>query len=202
MGYYIRVLSPKSAPIDPSILRGALADSGLNASLSGHTEMTEWEQLVVAHPDGKEICAIERNEVGTDDGLGREEIGEFLDELEDGEPKSAADWLASYLPSVKSIYAIQVLRGTYEGDGWDIVGCLKGAIWNAAGGILQADHEGFSNEDGYHILWQFADAVDGEWAMAVLDEGRWRKFRMDLGNREHREAFLRGVVPAGIQVIE
>jgi|SRR5688572_2260665 hypothetical protein len=201
MGYYLRILSPKSGRIEASVLRRALADSGLKASLSGDTELAEWEELVVAHPDGTEICAVERNEVGAE-GLGYEEIGEFLDELEDGEPKSAADWLASYLPSVRSIYAIQILHGTYEDGGWDIVGCVKEAIWNAAGGILQADHEGFSNEDGYHILWQFADDVDGEWAMAVLADGRWRKFRMDLGNREYRAAFLRGEVPAGIQVIE
>lgn len=200
MGYYLRVLSAKSPAIDVSVLQRALADSGLKASISSDSELAEWD-LVVARPDGTEICAIERNEVGSE-GLGAEEIGEFLDELEDAEPKSAALWLASYLPSVRSIYAIQLLHGTYEGDGWDIVGCLKGAIWNAAGGILQADHEGFSNEDGYHILWQFADTVDGDWAMAVLAEGRWRKFRMDLGNRQHREAFLRGEVPAGVQVIE
>ena len=67
---------------------------------------------------------------------------------------------------------------------------VKNRIWSFAPSILLADNEGFSNEDGYHILWQFSGSVNGPWWMGVLCDDHWRHFRMDLGNREHREAFL------------
>jgi RNA polymerase sigma factor (sigma-70 family) len=57
--------------------------------------------------------------------------------------------------------------------------------------------QGFSNEDGYHILWQFSDSVDGEWWMGVLQDGRWQHFQMDLGNRKQRESFFQGQIPDG-----
>jgi hypothetical protein len=77
------------------------------------------------------------------------------------------------------------------------VGELKAILWNQVGGIIQADAEGFTNEDGYQILWQFSDSVTGTWWMGVFQHGSWIHFEMDLGNRQHREAFLRGEMPAG-----
>lgn len=42
-------------------------------------------------------------------------------------------------------------------DGWDALDAVKNRIWSFAPSILQADNEGFSNEDGYHVLWQFTE---------------------------------------------
>jgi hypothetical protein len=56
----------------------------------------------------------------------------------------------------------------------------SGRLWNKSGGILQADTEGFSHEDGYHILWQFERDHDSAWAMAVLNEhGDWEAFEIE-----------------------
>jgi hypothetical protein len=103
--------------------------------------------------------------------------------------------LLNYFPGVRCIYAFQVLSGTYQRNGWEILGAVKNRIWSAAPSILQADNEGFSNEEGYHILWQFSDSVEGDWWMAVLHDGQWNPFRMDLGNRNQRESFFRGQIP-------
>jgi hypothetical protein len=54
--------------------------------------------------------------------------------------------------------------------GWDAIHLVQSLLWSAADGILQADGEGFSNLDGYHILWQFSDSVKGPWNMAVLND--------------------------------
>lgn len=71
----------------------------------------------------------------------------------------------------------------------------------AAPSIIQADLEGFTNEEGYHILWQFSDPVTGPWWMGVLKNNAWVHFQMDLGNVSHREAFLRGEVPQRVDVV-
>jgi hypothetical protein len=97
-------------------------------------------------------------------------LEEFISEVDDYQPASAAQWLKEYLPRVRVIYALQLLSGTDVDDGWDSVHTIQGAIWNKSGGILQADLEGFSNEDGHHILWQFSEHVTGPWNMAVLQK--------------------------------
>ena len=153
--------------------------------------------MLVAHADETPIASIERNVVRPGE-LGADEVAEFLDEIEGCKPDSAANWLRDYLAGVQYIYALQILSGAEMDDGWSAICAVRDAIRGVVGGISQADGEGFSNEDGYHILWQFSDAVEGLWWMAVLRDGEWVTFQMELGNRKHREAFFRGEIPAGV----
>ena len=98
--------------------------------------------------------------------------------------------------------ALQAYRSLTGGsEGWAPLHRLYNAVWKHAGGILQADGEGFCNEDGFTILWQFSDTVSGEWNMGVLKDGRWVHFEMDLGNERHRNEFLSGQVPLGAKLV-
>jgi hypothetical protein len=65
---------------------------------------------------------------------------------------------------------------------------------------LQADNEGFFNEDGYHILWQFNESAEGDGWMAVLQDGQWIPFEMNRGNREQRQSFFEGQIPKGAKL--
>lgn len=201
MAYYIRILSPSAAPVPMSRLMQALEELGVPVDLSGDSEETNWRQMVVSHPGGKDIASVECDLVGPGSAA-EEEIAEFVEEAAAGQPASAAAWLESYLLKVKAIYAIQILSGAEIGEGWDVIDAIRNAVMSYAGGIIQSDDEGFSNEEGYHILWQFPDDATGTWWMAVLKDGRWRKFEMDLGNPDHRAAFLAGNVPAGVSQSE
>ena len=197
MGYYTRVLSTSDECVSLPLLIKAL--SGLKATLTIETGTeSSWEQLVLRHSDGREIAVIERNLVG-EGSVGSEELDEFRDQLEEGRPSSAASWLVDYLTRVRCIYVCQLLSGIDHLNGWEIFGAIKNVLWGFAPAIIQADGEGFSNEDGYHILWQFSDSVSGSWWMGVLQEGEWKLFQMDLGNRQHRDAFLQGKIPQGIK---
>jgi hypothetical protein len=199
MPYYIRVLSRSSETVPFDKLQEVLSRNGHSANLSLEKGSREsWEQLLLAHMDGTEIAVIERNPVERN-SLGAEELQEFLIAIEGGKPASAEAWLRQYLATVSTIYAFQLLNGINAGDGWSAVSCLQNTL-RSLGGILQADGEGFSNEQGYHILWEFSDNVTGAWSMGVLRDAEWIHFQMDLGNRNHREAFLRGEVPAGVEI--
>jgi hypothetical protein len=79
---------------------------------------------------------------------------------------------------------------------------IRHKLFERGESILQADGEGFTNDEGYHILWQFSDAVTGPWDMAVLEEDAWRNFSMDLGDPDHREAFWQGLVPADLPILK
>jgi hypothetical protein len=146
------------------------------------------------------LPSIERNE--TADGLGADELAEFMDEVAGTRPINAAVWLKNYLSKVKVIYAFQLLEGTDVENGWARLHAVYSYVWNRAKGILQADGEGFSNEDGFTVVWQFSETVNGPWNMAVLtSDDIWTSFEMDLGNKDQRAAFLRGEVPSGAKLV-
>ena len=197
MGYYIRVLGTSPANVPLQRLRECASPAVIEVD-EGTSE--EWEQLVLKHESGPEIALIEKNPV-VETQLGAEELREFLDEVPLHRPASAAVWLQNYLPTVKVIYAFQLLNGTDVNDGWTALHRVYDTVWKFAGGLLQADGEGFSNEDGYTILWQFGAAVTGTWNVGVLVDGHWANFEIDLGNEQHREAFWQGQVPVGVRLL-
>lgn len=149
-------------------------------------------------PIGELVEALhEERQHAASPSLGADELAEFVDELEDGRPASSAEWLASFLPSVKAIYAFQHLSGSHVAKGDEALRAVKHHIWGRGDAIIQADLEGFTNEDGFHILWQFAEDVSGTWWMALLQDGAWVEFEMDLGDPAHREHFFAGRMPPG-----
>ena len=199
MGYYVRVLSTSADCVSLSALQSTLEKEKLRATLSADAGPDDWEQLILRHADGREIALIERNLV-EEGSLGSEELAEFADEVAECKPANAAQWLLEYFHRIRCIYALQVLSGTDHKNGWEILEAVKNRIWIAAPSIIQADHEGFSNEEGYHILWQFSDSVDGDWWMAVLQNGQWHSFQMDLGDQRQRESFFQGQIPDGAKL--
>lgn len=201
MGHFIRILSPNATRVPMSRLTDALEELGAPVALSGDSGETNWRQMILTHPEGKDIAVVECDLVEPG-STAQEEIAELVEEISEGQPASAAAWLKAYLPKVKAIYAIQVVAGAAEGEGWDMIDTVRQTLMDHAGGIIQADNEGFSNEEGYHILWQFVEDVEGDWWMAVLKNGKWVKFEMDLGDPDHRAAFLAGKVPAGVEIVD
>jgi hypothetical protein len=193
--YYTRVLSkdeeyPSVAEL-AEILSAEHPDFRLTVE-EGSEE--EWETLLLAGTDEVEVALVERYPV-TEGSIGEDELSDFLEDLADCRPESGVAWLREYFRSVKTVYAFQHLQGAETVDGSNALHALRTAFWERGSAIQQADGEGFTNEDGYHIVWQFSDSVSGPWNMAVLDEGTWLQFTMDLGDPEHREAFLRGEAP-------
>jgi hypothetical protein len=200
MGYYIRVLSPSAKRPPFAAIRKAIKDKKLSAKLkveSGRPD--KWEQLLLSHETGEEIALIEANHVARG-SLGEDEVSEFLECAKEGRPASAAKWLGKYLPRVKMVYALQLLEGKNRKNGWAAIDVVQSFLHSHGGGICQADYEGFSNEDGFHILWEYDEGVKGKRWMGLLLDGEWVHFQMDLGNKNHRAAFLKGKLPAGVKL--
>ena len=193
MAYYIRLLTPSDEVLPLDELQDAV-DPDVTLSLEGG-DSDSWDQLLLSLEDGTDVTVIERNPVADDESLGAGEIVEFLEEIATCKPESSVRWLSNYLPTVKAIYAFQLLGGTDTDDGREAFDMLQSELWSSLGGIFQADAEGFSNEDGYHILWQFSDSVSGPWQMGLLKDGEWVHFGMELGDRKQREAFQNGEIP-------
>ena len=147
--------------------------------------------MLLSGNDEVEVAVIERNPV-SDGSIGQDEIAEFIEDTQDCKPESGVHGSRNYLASVKTIYAFQHLQGAETEEGSNALHALRSALWERGDAIMQADGEGFTNEEGYHIVWQFSDSVSGPWNMGVLQDGVWHHFTMDLGDPDHRAAFLEG----------
>jgi len=198
MGYYIRILGTQDPNISIEELLAAIEEENVKANLSiDQTEGPEnWSVLLISNERGADLAQVERNAV-IDGELGKEELEEFRETIAECKPRSAAQWLDQYFDKVKVIYAFQLLNSAFENDNYSIISAVRNAIFNRTGGILQADGEGFSNEEGYHILWQFSERVTGDWHCAVLNRANeWERFRMDFGDIDQRREFWAGEIPS------
>lgn len=201
MGYYTRVLSKDAESPSFEELAQFIRTNHPDYKLTieeGTEE--EWETLLLAGKDEVEVALIERIPV-IDNSIGQDEIAEFVEDTQDCKPESGVAWLHEFLADVKTIFAIQHLQGSETEDGGNALHALRALLWERGDAILQADMEGFTNEEGYHIVWQFSDSVSGPWNMGVLQDGAWHHFKMDLGDPDHRAAFLEGEVPDDLSEI-
>jgi hypothetical protein len=202
LGYYARVLTTHADCIPVSDLQAALAEAqhtGLIEVEAG--ESANWNQIVLRGADGSEVAAIERNPV-VPGSLGAEELAEFADEIAHSSPRSSAEWLKEFFAKVQCIYAFQHLFGSHVEAGFAMLCAVRAKVWSTAPAILQADGEGFTNERGYSIDWQFSDSATGLWWMGLLQDGAWVHFQVDLGNTQHRDAFMKGQIPKGVKLAD
>ena len=194
MGYHIRILGTQ----DPNISIDEITAGLEKGRLRPAPFMDEnWPILLITNEQGDDLAQVERSPI-LDGRLGKAELEDFRKEIADGKPEAAAKWLDQYFDKIKVIYSFQILNSAFKGDNYSIISAVRNAIWNEIGGILQADGQGFSNEDGFHILWQFSDKATGGRRCAVLNgANEWVRFRMNLGDIGQRREFWEGKVPSG-----
>jgi hypothetical protein len=98
MGYYIRVLGRRDVSLSIVTLRACLPENSAVELNEENSDQAGWSQLILRHSDGVDIAVVERNPVIPGE-LGAEEIGEFVDEVQDAQPASASKWLAG-IPAI------------------------------------------------------------------------------------------------------
>lgn len=162
----------------------------------------DWDTLLVRNSKGENVCQIERS-IRNRDELVEEETAEFIAELDEGQPRSGAQWVQTYLKDVNAIYAFQFLDVSIKRRKNSIA--PHEAFWalkSLVGGIIQADGEGFSNEDGFYVVLETGPGRRGPSNVALLDsEGAWRPFQIKLERAKQVSEFLAGRVPAGAVAI-
>jgi hypothetical protein len=194
MGYFVRILTPSTAAVSAAaILKSVRSLPEIAVTFSG--PKNAWQSVFVGAnpvPGQSPIVTVERNPI-VRDSLGKEELGEFDQAMKKALPASGAKWVRGYLKKVRTIYAVQFHSEAARHAA--VVGAVIEALRAAVGGIVQADANGFTNEAGDCVVWQFPQDAVGPWTMAVLDGRKWVTFEMDLGNLPQRKAFLRGEIP-------
>ncbi|MDR3741578.1 MAG: hypothetical protein P4L40_21375 [Terracidiphilus sp.] len=202
MAYYTRVLSKDDEFPSLEELAQFIAAEHPDYTLTVEDgEEEEWDSLLLAGKDGVEVAVVERLSV-FDGSVGQDAIADFIEDLQDCKPESGVEWLVKYLDEVKTVYAFLHLQGAETEDGSNALHGLRSRLWERGDAILQADGEGFTNEEGYNIVWQFSDSVSGPWNMGIYKDDLWHHFKMDLGDPDHREAFLSGEVPDDLSAVK
>ncbi|MGA2536071.1 MAG: hypothetical protein ABSF53_08660 [Terracidiphilus sp.] len=201
MAYHTRVLSKDEEFPSFDELARLVREShpGFRLTIeSGEEEV--WDALLLASGDEVEVAVVERNPV-YDGSTGQDEIADLLEDIQDCQPESGVRWLTEYLSEVKTVYSFQHLQGAEMEEGGNALHALRAAFWERGDAIIQADNEGFTNEEGFHIVWQFSDSVSGPWNMGVYKDELWYHFKMDLGDPGHRAAFHAGEVPDDLTAV-
>lgn len=197
MGYYTRIFGTRDEPADLERMLPTVKGYGTAFKIDvaeGET-FQNWSELTITGQDDRPWVCVTRDIV-TEGSLGSEELEEFRQEIADCKPVSAVRWLGRFFQSVKVIYAFQMLDAVFEDPNFEMMSQFRSLMADHCRGIFQADREGFSNQQGDHILWQFDESVAGPWRMGVLDFfGNWKSFTMDLGDPGDRAAFLAGKKP-------
>lgn len=164
------------------------------ARLMAGTEAA-WEKIELRQADGKILAVLERLPVSGSQG--ESELGRIQDEIRSARPPSAREWIRKYLSASRTIYRFQLYTEnlTVKED-WQALGRVQNLIKDRLGGIIQADNEGFYNENGDYILWQMYSGAGGTVPAATLDErGEWVSFTLKLGNAGAVERFKEGILP-------
>ena len=201
MPYYTRVLTKQEEfPSLEELAQFVRSEHpGYKLTLEDGTE-EDWESLLLSGDDEVEVAVLERSP-DFDGSSGQDDVADFIIDIEDCKPDTGVEWLTEYLGEVKTIYAFQHLQGAETVDGSNALHALRSHLWERGDAILQADGEGFTNEDGFHVVWQFSDSISGPWNMGVYKDDIWFHFKMDLGDPDHRAAFLAGEVPEDLSAV-
>jgi hypothetical protein len=76
------------------------------------------------------------------------------------------------------------------------MGRVQNLLKDTLTGIVQADNEGFYNEDGDYILWQMYAGAAGTIPAATLDaNGEWIPYQLRLDDDRAIEQFKQGLPP-------
>lgn len=201
VAYSFRILGKVNPNITVSDIHEKLADESLQATFHIQRGVADnWEQIIFKSQRGTDLVLIEKTDIQPG-AHGEEQMQAFKDAVYGDKPDNAAAWLINYFDQIKVIYTFEIVSPEIgEENYWDVVTELKMLFWDTTQGIFQADHEGFSNEDGFLILWHFDEHAKGPRHVGTLDEnGEWVNYEIELDNPQHRSDFLAGKLPDNLE---
>lgn len=181
-----------------------LVDALVDAEIESDEEEGSgtWSQIALYLDNGDPVAEIDRFERGEEefDDYIADAVRALLDDKEPVMPHSAVRWLCQYMHSVQVVFNFKPHQAFYDEKGWAIFNEVWTNLKKLEPGIVHVQGEGFTNEAGAQITWEFPNGTVGEWKMAVLDEhNNWIDFKMDLANLEQCQAFQAGKLPTAAQ---
>jgi hypothetical protein len=190
MSYYVRLLTAAEKAVPFSVLEKQCNSLKL-VSGSG----TLWDKIEIYQPADNLISVLERLPLSAG-GPSETAMAQLKSVVASSYPVNAREWLRKYLSTVKTIYSFHLLAENITRDGWPVMGRVQNLLKDTLTGIVQADNEGFYNEDGDYILWQMYAGAAGTIPAATLDaNGEWIPYQLRLDDDRAIEQFKQGLPP-------
>jgi hypothetical protein len=191
MAYYVRLLTPSTEIVPFSEIQ----KQGKSIRLISGTDAS-WDKIEVHEPAEKLLAVIERLPVSSG-SRGEIELARLKESLQSRYPVNAREWTSRYLSTVKTVYTFQIHTDDIKKLGWQTLGRIQNLLKDTLTGIIQADNEGYYNEEGDYILWQMYSGAGGTIPAATLDEnGNWIKLQLNLNNTNAVDMFKQGIPPS------
>ena len=166
MGYYVRAFctNPKvpdlatiqtwlrehksSAVIDDPNHAVEVAKAGKSRPPILDLATSDWEQVAIVYRVGKLPILAECNrDDGTNECLMREEVGEFVELVEEADRSEVTERVLEHLAATAFVIACQLPSSDIEDDGYNVNGHFLTFFVEHCGGMIQADGEGFYEGD-------------------------------------------------------
>jgi hypothetical protein len=190
MSYYVRLLTAaeKTVPFSEIEKQG-----NYFKLVSGSSAL--WDKIEIYEPENNMISVMERLPLSAG-GPAETTMAQLKSAVGNSYPVNAREWLRKYLSTVKTIYTFQLLAENITKDGWPVMGRVQNLLKDTLTGIIQADNEGFYNEDGDYILWQMYAGAAGTIPVATLDaSGEWIAYQLRLDDDLATDQFKQGLPP-------
>jgi hypothetical protein len=190
MGYCVRLLTSSVERVPLQKIR----DQAVSLQLVSGDE-TAWDKIEISQPVGSLIAVLERYSISAE-GTAAIEMQIVKETLQGSYPLNAREWIRNYMAGIRVIYTFRLEGEQITSQGWPILGRVQNLLKDTLGGIIQADQEGFYNEEGNYILWQMYDGAAGTIPAAVLnDEREWTAYQLRLNDSAAVELFKQGSLP-------
>jgi hypothetical protein len=190
MGYYVRLLTASEEVVPFA----EIEKQGKFIRLVSGTD-NSWEGLEIFEPENNLIATLNRLVVSPG-SPGEKELARVKDLIRGCYPENAREWVRSYLSRIRVIYNFQLIGDSVTTKGWPVLGRMQNLLKDRLSGIIQADQEGFYNENGDYILWQMYEGAAGSIPAATLNEtGEWISYQLRLDPRSI-DRFKQGILPA------
>jgi hypothetical protein len=147
MGYYTRIFCKSSSIPSISEIISHLNKFGNRTyqieDYSGLLDSNEWKNFHLKYKEDKLPLLIEINRIYDEDGLAKEEIDEFLEQIGSQGLSLSKRKLIWHLKATNYIVVSQLPTSDIDDDGYNANGEFLNYFASNFEGIIQADREGF-----------------------------------------------------------
>ncbi|MBU6452224.1 MAG: hypothetical protein KGS72_10625 [Cyanobacteria bacterium REEB67] len=183
-----------------------------------------WSTLTLFLDDGEPVIEIEKYGFEEENFTAaiQDTVRLLLDDKKPVKPASAVKWLCQFMSKVKVLYEFRPMPAVKTEAGWELFNEVWTNMRDILRGIVHLEDEGFTNEQGAQITWEYPDADDVDASagsdaalhgtiaqaagdamteeklkVAVLDQNGqdWIEYMINLANQEQRLLFMAGKAP-------
>jgi hypothetical protein len=217
----MRFYGIKDEPISVDKIANWLQTAFIDGEIESEEEEKpgSWSTLTLYLDNGEAVVEIEKLCAPDEEFVDaiQDTVRFLLDDKEPVKPASAVKWLCQFMGRVKVLYEFRPMLAVTTDEGWQIFNEVWTNLRHTLTGIVHLQDEGFTNEEGAQITWEYPENADlsqtgesgdekghmhlsesaGDLKVAVMDEdsGKWIDYTINLADPTARLMFINGKRP-------